>query len=153
MCTLQNVFFTCCLLSKLVSYSPIYLAHNDVTTVGVILCATSAIEIIQGPEDVTVNEGEMAIFTCSYSGTNEFPLWFINGSSYSIQGEVVGLPDRHSYSNQRITVNDVQPSDNGSTYSCSFLFSDTASGVATLTVIPTPRKEGMSLRRRYRGDV
>ena len=65
----------------------------------------------------------------------EFPTWHINGASYAIQGETLGLPDRHRYSNQMMTVRDIQASDNGTTYSCSFLFGTIASSEATLTVL------------------
>ena len=93
------------------------------------------IEITQGPQNVTVVEGESAVFTCSYTGTFEFPTWHINGASYAIQGETLGLPERHRYSNQMMTVRDVQASDDGTTYSCSFLFGTIASSEATLTVL------------------
>ena len=98
-----------------------------------------SIEITQGPHSVTINEGESAIFPCLYTGTNEFPLWYINGASYAILGTCLGLPERHSYFNQTITIRDVQPSDNGNTYRCSFLFGEITSKTATLTVIQAPR--------------
>ena len=74
-----------------------------------------AAEIIQGPQNVTVNEGQSAMFPCLYTGTNNFPLWYINGALYAILGTSLGLPERHSYFNQMITLTDVQPSDNGNT--------------------------------------
>ena len=103
--------------------------------------AMPAAEISQGPQNVTVNEGESAMFPCLYTGTNEFPLWYINGASYAILGTSLGLPERHRYFNQTITVRDVQLSDNGNTYRCSFLFGEITSEMATLTVIPVPRGE------------
>ena len=100
------------------------------------------IEITQGPQNVTIEEGESAVFTCSYTGTFDFPAWHINGASYPIQGETLGLPDRHHYSNQMMTVSDIQISDNGSRYSCSFLFGEIASSTAILTVLPATHARG-----------
>ena len=95
------------------------------------LVAESTITITQGPQDVRVEEGQSASFPCSYTGTNDIPIWFINNSSYSTQG----LPERHTYFNKTVTIHDVKHSDNGTTYWCMFL-SGVSSSVATLTVLP-----------------
>ena len=99
------------------------------------------VEITQGPQNMTVEEGESAVFTCSYTGSEDFPTWHINGANYAIQGETLGLPDRHRYSNQMMTVSNVQISDDGTTYSCSFLFGEIASSTAVLTVLPATHGE------------
>ena len=100
------------------------------------LGARCTIEITQGPQNITVEEGESAVFTCLYTGTFDFPTWHINGATYVIQGETLGLPDRHRYSNQMMTVSKVQISDNETTYRCSFMFGEISSSTATLTVLP-----------------
>ena len=97
------------------------------------------ITIIEGPQNVTVTEGHLALFNCTYNGTDDLPLWYISGASYLIQGGSQGLPERHTYSKQSMAVHNVQASDNGRTYSCGFLFGEISSSIATLTVIPTPR--------------
>lgn len=94
--------------------------------------AESAIEIILGPQDETVQEGESASFPCFYNGTNDIPIWYIKGFSYSTQG----LPERHSYYNKTLSIHDVQASDNGTTYRCGFLYGP-RSFTATLTVVIT----------------
>ena len=95
----------------------------------------SAAEIIQGPQNVTVHEGESAMFPCLYTGTNEFPLWYINSASYAILGTSLGLPERHRYFNQTITVRDVQPLDNGNTYRCSFLFDEITKFLTIISIL------------------
>ena len=89
----------------------------------------SAIEIIRGPADVTVNEGDSAMFPCWYTGTNTVPFWYIGGFAYTRRN----LPSRHYYSNKTLFVDDVQVSDNGTEYQCSF--SGAASDTAILTVV------------------
>lgn len=91
------------------------------------------IKIAHGPENVTVHEGESATFPCFTTGTADIAFWLICDSVYTIQD----LPSRHTFFNWSLTITDVQPSDDGTTYQCRFLevFSDTA----VLTVIATSR--------------
>ena len=80
------------------------------------------------------NEGGVAMFNCSYSGTTVLPFWSINGILYPIDR----LPSNHSYVRQRLIVSDVQLSDNGTQYQCVFI--TIRSNIGTLYVIP---EEGM----------
>lgn len=107
------------------------------TIIAALTGAMSAIVITQEPQDLTVYEGESVSFSCLYYGTNEHPIWYINGLSYPIQGLWLGLPERHIYFNQTMTVRDVDSSNNGTTYRCSFY--SVTSQTATLTVIPAPQ--------------
>ena len=96
----------------------------------------SVIEITQGPQNVTVNEGESASFPCFYHGTDDVPVWFINSASYNIQR----LPTRHTYYNETLRVTNVQASDNGATYKCAFLYDQmeiSSTSTGTLTVLIT----------------
>ena len=106
-----------------------------------LLVVVSAIEITQGPQDVTVEEGQSASFPCFYNGTPDIPTWIISGFYYLH----VGFPDRHTYSNQIMTVHDVQVSDNGTTYQCGFVVINIFSSIATLTVIPGISHDCMSI--------
>ena len=100
------------------------------------VAAMAEIEIKEGPKNVTAAEGQSAIFYCKYNGTDDLPIWYISGASYLVQGGGQGLPERHTYSKQSITVHNVQVSDDGRTYYCSFLFGKISSSTAILTVIP-----------------
>ena len=86
-----------------------------------------AIEILVGPQDVTVSVGQTAHFSCLYAGTTVVPFWVIDNKVFPIDR----LPERHSYSNV-LTVSNVLASDSGRTYRCSF--KDPESRTATLTV-------------------
>lgn len=90
------------------------------------------IEIEHGPEDITVEEGASASFPCLITGTTSVPFWCIGGSVYSIRN----LPSRHSYFNWTLTIANVEPSDNGTTYQCSLHV--VSSNTAVLTVIADP---------------
>lgn len=90
------------------------------------------IEITHGPENVTVNEGDSAMFPCYVTGTTDLPVWYIDDSVYTIRG----LPRRHFYSNRTLTIIDVQRSDNGTKIRCSLLI--VSSDTAILNVIATP---------------
>ncbi len=87
---------------------------------------------MHGPADVTVEEGASAAFPCFYTGTSDVPFWYIDGDVHSFRN----LPSRHSYSNQSLTIFDVQLTDNGTTYQCSFFVTSSDTGI--LTVIPSP---------------
>ena len=66
------------------------------------------------PLNVTVMEGETAMFECSYTGVEEI-IWIINDFYYS------DLPDRHYvYESQPnvLVITGVQLSMNGSSYRC-----------------------------------
>ena len=80
---------------------------------------------------MTAYVGDIVQFNCRYTGTNDVPFWRIGGSGYIIDD----LPRRHSYSGQVLTVHDVQLTDSGQTYQCTFLGPE--SRTATLTVLPT----------------
>lgn len=86
------------------------------------------IEIARDPEDVTVNEGGSATFSCLVNGTTDVPFWYIGGSVHTIHD----LPSRHSYWNWTLMVSDVQPSDNGTEYQCSLFI--VSSRIAILSV-------------------
>ena len=86
------------------------------------------IEIVAEPQDITVSVGATAQFACSYTGTAIAPLWVIGNEVFTVDQ----LPDRHSYSNKVLTVSNVQESDSGETYRCSFIKPE--SRMATLTV-------------------
>ena len=88
-----------------------------------------SIQILSHPQDISVPVGGIAYFNCTYSGTLAVPFWIIRERVFSIQN----LPERHSYSDQALIVENVQESDNGSTYRCSFF--DIQSATATLTVL------------------
>lgn len=90
-----------------------------------------AIQILWEPEDITVEEGDTAIFNCSYTGTLEVPFWYIGSDAFSLGS----LPDRHMYLNEMLIVTDVRLSDNYTTYQCSFI--EVSSRTAILTVVPT----------------
>ena len=81
------------------------------------------------PQDITVYKGESVQFDCDYTGTFDFPLWFIDGIGYPFNG----LPDRCLYRNQILTMVDVELSDSGKTFQCSFI--EPSSRIATLTVL------------------
>lgn len=87
-----------------------------------------SVQIIQGPEDVAVEEGGTANFPCLYNGTFAIPYWKINGSLFS----VLRLPRQHSYFNYILRVKDVTLSLNSTTYQC--MFQDISSPIATLTI-------------------
>ena len=90
----------------------------------------AVIEFTNEPEDAFVDEGDDAIFNCSYSGTTALPFWFINGTFYSI----TSLPSNHSYQRQMLIVKHVQVSDSGTAYQCAFI--TIRSKIGTLYVIP-----------------
>ena len=92
--------------------------------------ATSAVQIINGPQNITVREGNSATFNCTISRTTEVPYWYIDGTIYTRDD----LPPRHSYLNQVLTVNNVSILDNGTTYQCGVIPSP-VSAIATLTVV------------------
>ena len=110
------------------------------------LGSTSAFVITEGPQNLTVQEGETAIFPCSYTETLTYPVWYINASSYTVTASWQLLPPRHTYSisQQKMIVTDVQLSDSGTTYRCLFfhsgqvLYSDTAA----LTVVTASQGQG-----------
>ena len=87
------------------------------------------LEITLGPANITVNEGDSATFPCWYTGTRREPVWFIGGDQYTLDN----LQSRHYYSSGNLTIYSVRPSDNGSTYWCTFF--TVSSDVATLTVV------------------
>ena len=91
------------------------------------------ITIVGEPQDAHVTEGELAQFSCSYTGTRDIPLWRINTSWFS---HLENYPDRHEYNiaTQVLTVSNVHLRDNGTTYQC--LVFNLRSRVATLTVFP-----------------
>ena len=94
----------------------------------------SDIEILQGPTDLTVEEGHAARFPCNYSGPSEAPVWYINDVLYV----VFQPPPRHTYlySEKAMVVHNVAISDNGTTYRCALSNGQVNSNTATLTVIP-----------------
>lgn len=85
--------------------------------------------ILNQPQDVSVREGETAVFSCTFNGTNDIPWWIISGSAYPFDR----LPFRHSYHDQMLYVSNVKLSDNSSTYQCIFQ-DDTRSNIATLYI-------------------
>lgn len=91
--------------------------------------------IIEQPEDQFAGVGGVAIFNCGYNESTSIPYWVINGRAHSVDG---WLPSRHSYSQyeQRLTVSNVQQSDNNTSYKCSF--GSVSSRTAKLIVIQTP---------------
>ena len=90
--------------------------------------------ITEEPQDQIVEEGNQAVFACRYTDSLILPVWFIGGNVYPIQS----LPPRHSYFNQRLTVHNVQASDNDTTYICFFTMS-VSSREAILIVISTSK--------------
>ena len=88
-------------------------------------------EILQGPMNLSVEEGQTARFPCNYSGS-DVPVWYIGGTLYV----VFQLPPRHlySYSERAMIVHNVALSDNRTAYRCS-LNGVVNSATATLTVI------------------
>ena len=94
----------------------------------------SEIVILEGPMNLTVEEGRTARFPCNYSGANEIPEWYIRGALYV----AFQLPPRHRYSHfeRAIIVHNVSISDNGTTYRCSLNYGQVNSDTATLTVVP-----------------
>ena len=87
------------------------------------------IQLASGPQDVSVNEGGSTSLNCTFTGTRDVPDWIINGVTYSSSS----LPPRHSWFNQRLTIINVNMSDNGTTYQCVVI--PIFSGIATLTVV------------------
>ena len=87
--------------------------------------------IIREPEDIQVTVGETAYFNCVYTGSSDYPIWYINHAFYNR----LGYPPRHSYNSddQVLELSNSQLSDNGSTYQCGFL--GLLSRIATLTVL------------------
>ncbi len=73
--------------------------------------------LLDQPKDQLLEEGETAVFNCSYSGFSGHPWWVINGWIYSIDN----LPDRISYRNQMLLIDNVMMSDNSTTYQCHFV--------------------------------
>ena len=88
------------------------------------------VHFINEPEDTTIEEGGVAKFNCTYTGTTAFPYWRINGRLYPSDL----LPSDHSYYRQMLIVQDVQLSDNGTQYQCVFI--SKRSKIATLYVDP-----------------
>ena len=94
--------------------------------------------------------GGTAHFNCSYTvttgppehypeGKPVLPIWAIGNSNYAKSYILAWpfedhLPDRHSYSNQILTVSNVQLSDSGKAYLCTF--DNPSGGTGTLTVLP-----------------
>ena len=89
----------------------------------------AGIEITHGPENVSVLVNGSATFPCQFRGTTGQPFWYIRGNQYSLEN----LPPRHLFLHGNVTIYNVQPSDKGSTYQCTFF--TVWSGIATLTVI------------------
>lgn len=87
-----------------------------------------AIVITSEPQDAAAFVGDTVQFNCNYEGTFDVPFWYIGGTAYATDG----LPRRHSYRNRILTVTDVQLTDSGQTYQCSFI--NPQSRIATLTV-------------------
>ena len=87
--------------------------------------------IIQEPEDIQVTVGETAYFNCIYTGSSDYPIWYINHAFYYR----TGYPPRYSYNSddQVLEISNSQLFDNGSTYQCRLL--RIFSRVATLTVL------------------
>ncbi len=98
------------------------------------------IEMWSEPQDITVSPGGTAQFPCSVTGTSVPPLWIIGNEMFPVDR----LPPRHSYSNQVLTVGDVQVSDSGRTYQCSYMTPQ--SRTATLTVLQIGGKLNFNLR-------
>lgn len=130
------------LLQLLVTHSQYGCNSCEVATIITLILFTgsTSVTILQGPQDATVYEGQSAGFSCTYSGTTGFPVWYIDGVAYFIQGQTRGLPQRHIYynTNQTMTIRNVKLSDNERTYRCAFFGGD-SSGTATLTVISAPQ--------------
>lgn len=91
--------------------------------------AAEPIEITKGPENVSVNVNGSATFPCQYTGTRRQPFWYIRGNQYSLENP----PPRHLFLHGNVTIYNVHPSDNGSTYQCTFF--TVWSDIAILTVI------------------
>ena len=85
--------------------------------------------ITDSPNNQYVLVNGTAYFSCRYIGTNEIPLWLINGRSHVL------LPSRHKYVNGILRVSSVKVSDNGTTYQC--FFQEVSSGTGILYVVPT----------------
>lgn len=85
--------------------------------------------VVHGPESVTVKEGDFALFPCFIDGTIGEPFWCIGDGIYTIQD----LPDKHSFFNWTLTVQNVELSDNGTKYQC--LLNTVSSHIAILTVV------------------
>ena len=90
-----------------------------------------AVHFINEPEDTTIEEGGVAKFNCTYTGTTDSPYWKINGRLYPTDL----LPINHSYYRQMLIFEYVQLSDNGTQYQCVFV--GKRSRIATLYVYPT----------------
>lgn len=78
--------------------------------------SVQCITFLEGPSDVHVALGDEAQFNCTYNGTDDLPAIIINGT----YRRFANLPARHTFDSMKLTVTDVQPSDNGTRYQCTF---------------------------------
>ena len=102
-------------------------------------------EIKNGPENITVIEGDSADFNCT-SNSTEVPFWIIDGEYHS----VINLPPRHSFHRPMLTVSSVKVSDNGRTYQCFVI--DCLSSIATLTVISQGEQHNQVFKGKIRSS-
>ena len=74
------------------------------------------IVFLQEPKNVTVAEGMVAFFACTYTGTTGVPVWRISNNVFVISA----LPPRHSYNGSGLVISSVDLSLNMNSYSCFF---------------------------------
>ena len=81
-----------------------------------LLVTLAGIVFITQPEDHNVCIGSSATVKCMFMGTDVLPSWFINSTLYTSSD----LPPNHRYDGRLMTIDNVLPHQNDTTYQCFF---------------------------------